>query len=351
MRLKPIRWKFQPNNPVIRPGQINGDFDARVAGAATVLRLGDTYRMFYWGSGTYPNCICVAESPIDPPNQWRSLGCLITPEPEKEYNVNGPRWPWVLAVDEKTIFLYYCTRSDPAKHPFPNHYWLLISEDGGYTWQEVLASPLLKKEKSYEQEAFGSFCVVKVGQKFHMYYTAIAGYIKRPIDVETHHDDPLPPALVSSGQRRPQVNVGTPNDDLLPLIGIGLATSDDGIRWEKPYDHFLVGPRFFATEPYEYKVAKPCVIQDGNIWRMWVSCLGRYYRVCSLASRDAIHWHWQPSEVEGDFGRGALGSFDDRQRCYATVIKQDDEYRCWYTGNGFGVTGMGYATGTVEVGE
>ena len=45
---------------------------------------------------------------------------------------------------------------------------------------------------------------------------------------------------------------------------------------------------------------------------------------------------------------GAPGAFDDHQRCYACVIRTADEYRLWYTANGFGRTGMGYATARVS---
>jgi len=323
MLTDPIQWEFHPENPVIRPGQLHPELDARVSGAASVIQLGDRYQMFYWGSGRSPNCLCAAESTVESPNDWRPLGCIVAPDPSDQWNVDGPRWPWALVIDERTVFLYFCSRSDPKERPYPSHYRLLISEDGGESWRSVSDRPLFERQKPYEQEAFGSVCVVKVGAKFHMYYTAIKGYIPRPPGIETNDTPPL------------------------PLIGIGLATSDDGICWERPYDHYLIGPRLFATEPYEYKVAKPCVIRDGDIWRMWVSCFGRHYRVHSLLSSDAIHWHWQPACPNGEMGIGAPGSFDDHQRCYAMVVKHEEQYRCWYTGNGFGATGMGYAIGTL----
>ena len=46
-------------------------------------------------------------------------------------------------------------------------------------------------------------------------------------------------------------------------------------------------------------------------------------------------------------GKGEPGTFDDNQRSYATILKHGDEYRCWYTGNRFGDTGIGYATGRI----
>ena len=48
----------------------------------------------------------------------------------------------------------------------------------------------------------------------------------------------------------------------------------------------------------------------------------------------------------GELGVGEPGKFDSEQRCYASVIKHGEGYRMWFTGNGFGATGMGYAEGT-----
>ena len=56
---RPIKWTIHTNNPVIRPGQINPGLDDRRAGAAHVIQLGDTYRMYYWGSGNKGNVICM----------------------------------------------------------------------------------------------------------------------------------------------------------------------------------------------------------------------------------------------------------------------------------------------------
>ena len=50
--------------------------------------------------------------------------------------------------------------------------------------------------------------------------------------------------------------------------------------------------------------------------------------------------------ADGDLGGvGSAGHFDSERRCYASVVKHGEEWRLWYSGNGFGNTGMGYATG------
>jgi len=319
-----IRWDFCPDNPVIKPGQLHGELDAESTNCPSVIQLGDMYRLFYRGSGKGKDYIFMAEAPIERPNDWRGMGVVVGPEAGDPTRVQGARWPWAVAIDEKTIFLYYLSRGvQTAAELFPNVPRMMISEDAGATWREPSPEPFIGMDKPYDQETIGSFSIVRMGAKFHLYYTASGGYRQRPETEDVYGRGPL------------------------AQIGIGLAISDDGLTWEKPYDHFLIPPRLFATDPYETKVAVPRVIPDGDVWRMWVSCLAKHYRICSLVSRDGVHWHWQPAGIDGDFGLGVPGAFDDQARCHSMVLKHSDGYRCWYVGNNHGATGIGYARGAL----
>ena len=317
-----IEWQSDPANPVISLGTLNPGFDDDRTNSPAVIRLGGTYRLFYCGRRGEDCFICSAESPAERPNDWRGLGCIVGPQKDDPTRACGARWPWAIALDGRTIFVYYLSRGvQTADKPFPNTPRLIISEDAGATWREPSPDPFIGMDRPYDRETIGSHCVVRVGDRFHLYYTAAGDYRERPAGEDVYGRGPL------------------------VQIGIGLAVSDDGLSWEKPYDHFLIPPRLFATEPYETKVAIPCVVRDGHLWRMWVGCLARHYRTCSLVSRDAIHWHWQPTGTAGDLGLGAPGAFDSEQRCHAMVVKHGDAYRCWYVGNGFGATGIGYCRG------
>jgi hypothetical protein len=47
--------------------------------------------------------------------------------------------------------------------------------------------------------------------------------------------------------------------------------------------------------------------------------------------------------ADGDLGGvGSAGHFDSERHCYASVVKHGEEWRMWYSGNGFGHTGIGY---------
>jgi len=317
-----IQWTLDPNNPVVRPGQLNPGLDDRHAGAAHIVQVDDTYLMYYWGGGGKGNVICVAKCPVARPNEWKGLGHVLEPQPEMDYNCVGPSFPFVLPIDEKNWLMYFAGWGKHRKdRKLPNTTGLAISEDGGLTWRYHQNNPIIALDKPWDSEGTGSVSVVKVDNEFRMYYTSLGEYFKKPEGVSTGHGD------------------------VIPRIGIAYAVSKDGIGWKKPLDGFLVGPRGFGTEPYEYIVSKPFVMRDGAVWRMWVNTFGTAYRIRSLISNDGLNWTWVASGPDGDLGVGEPGAFDDVQRCYVSAIKHGSEYRLWYTGNGFGATGMGYAAG------
>jgi len=319
----PIRWTIPSPEPVIRPGQLNPPFDARRAGAAHVLVLGDRYRMYYWGTDAEGHHhICVAETPVDRPNAWQGRGAVLARQPGTRYNDAGPSFPHVVPGADGRWLLYFAGWGLPrADGRLPNTTGLAVSDDAGETWRYWSDEPILPLDRPYDCNGTGSLWVVREAGRLHMYYTAIGHYFAKPDGVQTGHGD------------------------IIPHIGIAYAVSDDGICWEKPLDHRVVEPRGLATEPYEYIASKPCLVCEGGGYRLWVHTVGTAYRVRSLVSADGLHWQWTKSGPNGEMGIGADGAFDSRQRCYVDVVPHGKEYRCWYTGNDFGMTGMGYAVG------
>ena len=308
-----------------------------------MLRLGDTYRMYYWGgNGPDSYVILMAETSVDEPNAWRPRGgVLLGPQPESEVNCRGPSFPFVLPRDDGPWLMTYCgwgaARADGT---LANTCGLALSHDAGLTWEYLPEdeqwplTPPRGEPKPYDVSATGSVSVVRASDsEYRMYYTALGEYFPRPDGAESGHGDTL------------------------PRIGVALAVADSSgdarlASWHKPLDALLVEPRGFNTEPYEYIASKPFVIRDGEIWRMWLGTFGTAYRIRSLTSLDGISWARVPSSgSEGELGVGRPGDFDSEQRCYASVVKHGDGYRMWFTGNGFGSTGMGYAEGTVTAAQ
>lgn len=327
--LPPIEWTLQPDNPVIMPGGLNGALDALHAGSGHVLKLGDSYRLYYWAKGEDSRSrICMAQSSVDRPNEWQGLGAVLERQENTDYNWVGPSFPFVLPRSGRPWLMYFGGWGKArADGKLPNSTGLALSDDDGVTWRHWGDEPVMPLDRPWDCEGTGSVSVIETDGRLRMYYTAIGSYAPKPEGVRTGHGE------------------------IIPRIGVGYAESDDGVHWDKPLDDLMVSPRGFDTEPYEYISSKPFVLRDSGGWRMWVSTFGYAYRVRSLVSSDGLHWQWAPGGIGGDLGVGEPGGFDDHQRCYACVLKEGDEYRCWFTANGFGATGMGYATGRARSGQ
>ncbi|MEI6914713.1 MAG: hypothetical protein WCL39_06235 [Armatimonadota bacterium] len=320
-----VRWSCEPG-PVIKPGQLHGDLDAKRAGAGHVIQVGDTYLMYYWGTGADGyNRILLAQSSVDSPNKWKPLGSVLERQADTDYNFNGPGFPFVLSRDDGPWLMYFCGWGKPKPGGgIPNRTGVATSYDKGRTWKYCEENPIIPLDKPYDENATGSVWVIREKDDYRMYYTSIGKYYAKPEGVKSGHGDTI------------------------PNIGVAYATSKDGIHWAKPLDHRVVEPRGFGTDPYEYIASKPCIVKNGDTYTMWVHTFGTAYRLRSLTSTDGIHWLWNPSGPEGELGTGKNGAFDAAQRTYVSVVKHNGEYRCWYTGTAFGRTGMGYATAKIQ---
>ncbi len=317
-------WHVDNPEPAIRPGQLHPGFDDRRAGAAHVLRhAGGGLEMCYWGTDDRAmHSILSATAPAGQPHSWQPRGTpLLGPQPGNPFNNVGPSFPFLLPLTPERQLLYFCAWGRPTgTGKLPNTTGVAVSDDAGATWRYHDKSPLLPLDRDYDREGTGSVWVLADGGRFRMYYTAIAAYGPKPAGVVSGHGDTI------------------------PHIGIAYAESADGLHWEKPFSDWVVKPRGFAVEPYEYICSKPCVLKTEDCYLMWVCTFGYAYRVHRLRSSDGVNWEWLPRQgPDGELGHGAPGAFDDHQRTYPCMLDDGGVRRCWFTGNGFGATGMGYA--------
>jgi len=240
---------------------------------------------------------------------------VLERQPDKSHNNVGPSFAHVVPREDGPWLMYICTHGDGG---YPDCWatHLAVSHDEGETWQYEGDEPVLPPTRSWNSSATGSVCVVREPDKWRIYYTSFG-------------------------------------DKKLDWVGIGYAESQDGINWTYPVDRLVVEPRGDAVSPREALCSKPWVVKEGDHYRMWVGAIGSAYRLRSLTSDDGINWEW---DTDGDYyddgrllgGVGSPGSFDDHKRSYASVIRSGDEYLLWYTGNEFGMTGMGFARGIIK---
>lgn len=94
----------------------------------------------------------------------------------------------------------------------------------------------------------------------------------------------------------------------------------------------------------DYGVTHPCVIKDGDTYKMWYSGLdGTGKRKIGYAtSTDGISWTKYVANPV--LTVGAAGAWDDDEVGAPSVIKDGSTYRMWYTGNDGSTYRVGYAT-------
>jgi len=126
---------------------------------------------------------------------------------------------------------------------------------------------------------------------------------------------------------------GARKEDMRHLIKY--AKSDDGIHWTS---EGTVAIDF--SERSEYAMCKPCVVKDGDRFRMWFCSRGHAYRIRYAESQDGISWVRLDHRVGIDVSpRG----WDSDMIGYPHVFDHAGRRYMLYAGNGYGRAGFGLA--------
>lgn len=94
------------------------------------------------------------------------------------------------------------------------------------------------------------------------------------------------------------------------------------------------------VSPTEYAISRPCVIVENGLWRMWYSFRGDKYRIGYAESEDGVHW------TRLDHLAGISVSergWDSESVEYSHVFAHGGAHFMLYNGNDFGRTGFGIA--------
>jgi hypothetical protein len=117
---------------------------------------------------------------------------------------------------------------------------------------------------------------------------------------------------------------------------IKYAESRDGSRWDR---RGIVCIDYQSED--EYAFGRPCVIKDGDLYRMWYSHRGERYRMGYAESRDGIVWSRDDEKCVLDVSSGQ--EWDAEMVTYPVVADVAGERFMLYNGNGYGRTGIGLA--------
>lgn len=201
------------------------------------------------------------------------------------------------------LHLYYTGWSLGVSVPFYLSAGLAISQDGGRRFRRASSAPLLDRT-DVDPYLTASPWVLIDGGIFRMWYVSGTEW-----------------SSTASGPSH--------------RYHIKYAESKDGHRWDR---RGIVCIDYGS--PDERAFGRPCVLRDGNRYRMWYSYRGATYRLGYAESPDGIVWTRMDSQhvlAPSDVG------WDSEMVTYPLVVNHRDRLHMLYNGNGYGRTGIGLA--------
>ncbi len=177
---------------------------------------------------------------------------------------------------------------------------LAISSDGGESFERWSEAPILERCRSDPYLNTAPW-VVKVEDGYRIFYVSGTGW---------RHKD-------------------------LPRYNIKTAWSADGKSWDRRGQICID----FKDES-EDALARPFVIVENCLWRMWFAHKGDSYTLGYAESRNGVDW----TRLDEAVGIGVSDTgFDADMIEYAAVVRYDDKYFMFYNGNNYGFDGIGLA--------
>lgn len=212
----------------------------------------------------------------------------------------------IITVDKNTKYLYFIGWSLRKDVPYHNTLGLAISLDDGMTWEKYSDGPIFNS-CALEPGFIGTAKVIRRNRKWEMYYLSCREWIK-------------------SG------------DKMEPIYDIKTSVSNDGIEWVPTNE-----------------VAVPLLENEGGISsfqrvgnKAWFSVRGRTkYRGRSeesykIKTSTLVDGKWiRDNGIDLDVSKEG---WDSEMVAYPYIIKEKNKLILFYNGNGFGKTGIGYAT-------
>jgi hypothetical protein len=219
--------------------------------------------------------------------------------------------PSCIVNHEGRKYLFYIGWNKGVTVPYRNAVGLAVSEDGGLTFERVFEGPIVDRTRLEPYFCASPFALIDNGV-WKLWYASSTGFLEIKGQME-------------------------------PLYQIKYAESADGFEWSRPN---------ITCIEYEFEGeanARPCVIKEHGIYRMWYCFRGSVdfrtdrntsYRLGYAESSDGIRWERFDRLI--GIERSEKG-WDSLMMEYPFVYERQGVKHMLYNGNGFGETGIGYA--------
>jgi hypothetical protein len=225
---------------------------------------------------------------------------LLRPGPLGAFDDNGVTTSCLVRDGDRDL-LYYTGWSLGQTVPFYFYVGCAVSVEGG-PFERVSAAPILERN-AVDPYLTASPWVLVEGGRWRMWYVSCTGW---------------------------EATAGGPRQS----YHIRYAESDDGISWRRD-GHVCVD----YAGPDEHAFSRPCVVRDGDVYRMWFAVRGDAYRIGYAESRDGLEWKRRDGEAQ----ISTSGEWDAEMQAYPSVFDHGGRRYLLYNGNDYGRTGIGWA--------
>jgi hypothetical protein len=200
-------------------------------------------------------------------------------------------------------YLYYIGWSRGVSVPFYTFIGCAVSADEGESFSRISPAPVVERGPHDPFLTTSPWVLIDDGT-WRLWYASGTGW--------------------GSGDDRPH-----------HFYNVKYAESDDGVSWRRSGVTCID----FAHAS-EYAIARPCVVNDGAVYRMWYSYRGDAYRIGYAESRNGIEWERKDAEVGIDVSEDG---WDSQMIEYPCVFDYGGARYMLYNGNGYGESGIGLA--------
>lgn len=216
------------------------------------------------------------------------------------FDDNGVTPSWIVNYKDKKYLFYigWNKGSTVRMHLIAG---LAISEDDGKSFKRYSKAPILERSNDEPLSILTSPCVFIENDIWRMWYVSGVKWI----------------------------------DKNLPRYNIKYAESKDGLKWDRKQ---IICIDF--KNDSENALARPCVIKNNNLYKMWFSYKGKNYRIGYAESKDGINWIRKDKESGIDVSKKG---WDSVMIEYAYVFENKGKKYMLYNGNEYGKYGIGLA--------
>jgi hypothetical protein len=227
---------------------------------------------------------------------------VLEPGPLGAFDDSGVN-PACLVCDGERWLLYYIGWSRGVSVPFQTAIGCAASTDGGRTFERVSEGPVIGRGMETPYFATSPWVAIE-GARWRMWYATGVRWEAR-------------------------------GEGAKPYYRIRHAESADGFAWD------CSGPICIDfADQREHALARPCVLRDDGLYRMWFSHRGERYRIGYAESVNGLQW---TRPADGPTLAPAGEGWESDMIEYPAVFDFRGQRHMLYNGNDYGRTGIGHA--------